>query len=134
MMWQLQVGVIMGLTAKQHRFIDEYLIDLNATQAAIRAGYSKKTAYSQGERLLRHAEVAATVEAGKAALAKLTLITAEEVIAGLRREAEYHGEGASHSARVSAWGHLAKIAGAAIERHQHTHQGGIRLVWERADA
>lgn len=34
----------MGLTAKQKRFCDEYLIDLNATQAAIRAGYSKKTA------------------------------------------------------------------------------------------
>ena len=33
------------LTAKQQRFCDEYLIDLNATQAAIRAGYSKKTAY-----------------------------------------------------------------------------------------
>lgn len=33
------------LTAKQQRFVDEYLIDLNATQAAIRAGYSRKTAY-----------------------------------------------------------------------------------------
>lgn len=32
------------LTAKQQRFVDEYLVDLNATQAAIRAGYSKKTA------------------------------------------------------------------------------------------
>lgn len=36
------------MTAKQRRFCDEYLIDLNATQAAIRAGYSKKTAYSIG--------------------------------------------------------------------------------------
>ncbi len=36
------------MTAKQKRFCDEYLIDLNATQAAIRAGYSKKTAYSIG--------------------------------------------------------------------------------------
>ncbi len=35
-----------GLTAKQQRFVEEYLIDLNATQAAIRAGYSSKTAYS----------------------------------------------------------------------------------------
>lgn len=37
------------LTAKQQRFIEEYLIDLNATQAAIRAGYSAKTAYSKGQ-------------------------------------------------------------------------------------
>ena len=47
----------MALTAKQQRFVDEYLIDLNATQAAIRARYSQKTAASQGERLLRNVEV-----------------------------------------------------------------------------
>ena len=41
------------MTAKQKRFCDEYLIDLNATQAAIRAGYSQKTAYSIGEENLR---------------------------------------------------------------------------------
>ncbi len=45
------------LTAKQQRFCDEYLIDLNATQAAIRAGYSAKTAYSIGQRLLKNVEV-----------------------------------------------------------------------------
>lgn len=41
-----------GWTPKQQRFIDEYLIDLNATQAAIRAGYSAKTANEQGAQLL----------------------------------------------------------------------------------
>lgn len=45
------------LSPKQQRFVDEYLIDLNATQAAIRAGYSEKTAYSQGQRLLNNVEV-----------------------------------------------------------------------------
>ena len=45
------------LTAKQQRFCDEYLIDLNATQAAIRAGYSKKTAYSIGEENLKKPEL-----------------------------------------------------------------------------
>jgi phage terminase small subunit len=44
------------LSVKQKRFCDEYLVDLNATQAAIRAGYSEKTAYSQGQRLLKHVE------------------------------------------------------------------------------
>lgn len=47
----------MALTAKQKRFCDEYLIDFNATQAAIRAGYSERTAYSQGQRLLKNVEV-----------------------------------------------------------------------------
>lgn len=45
------------MTEKQKKFADEYLIDCNATQAAIRAGYSKKTAYSAGQRLLKKVEV-----------------------------------------------------------------------------
>jgi len=49
------------MTPKQARFIAEYLIDLNATQAAIRAGYSPKTANEQGARLLANASVAAEV-------------------------------------------------------------------------
>lgn len=47
------------------RFVQEYLVDLNATQAAIRAGYSAKTASVQGIRLLRNAQIAAAVQAGK---------------------------------------------------------------------
>lgn len=46
----------MALNDKQKQFYKEYMIDTNATQAAIRAGYSKKTAYSQGQRLLKHVE------------------------------------------------------------------------------
>lgn len=49
------------LNEKQLRFIDEYLVDLNATQAAIRAGYSAKTAKQQGSRLLTHDDVQAAV-------------------------------------------------------------------------
>lgn len=50
------------MTAKQKRFCDEYLIDLNATQAAIRAGYSEKTAYSSGQRMLKNVEVKDYIE------------------------------------------------------------------------
>jgi phage terminase small subunit len=53
------------LTPKQERFVSEYLVDLNALQAAIRAGYSAKSAEVDGPRLLRNARVAAAVEAGK---------------------------------------------------------------------
>ena len=45
------------MNVRQKRFCDEYLIDCNATQAAIRAGYNKKTAYSQGQRMLKKAEL-----------------------------------------------------------------------------
>ncbi len=50
------------MTAKQRRFCDEYLFDLNATQAAIRAGYSKKTAYSIANENLTKPELKAYIE------------------------------------------------------------------------
>lgn len=48
----------MELTPKQHQFVTEYVKDFNATAAAIRSGYSEKTAYSQGSRLLSNAGIA----------------------------------------------------------------------------
>lgn len=53
---------IAGLTEKQARFCEEYLVDLNATQAAIRAGYNIKTARSQGSTLLTNPNVAAYIQ------------------------------------------------------------------------
>lgn len=74
-----------GLNPKQARFVDEYLIDLNATQAAIRAGYSVSTAEQQGPRLLGHVGVAAAIEAGKAKRAKRVEISAERVLTELAK-------------------------------------------------
>lgn len=74
-----------GLTPKQAEFVQQYLVDKNATQAAIRAGYSPKTAASQGERLLRNAEVRAAVAAGQADLAARVGFTAEMVLRERKR-------------------------------------------------
>lgn len=52
----------MALTAKQKMFVQEYLVDLNATQAAIRAGYSEKTACEQGARLLANVKVQRSIQ------------------------------------------------------------------------
>lgn len=65
---------------KQARFAQEYIIDMNATQAAIRAGYSERTAYSQGERLLKHAEVREEIARLRAKLSDKLEITAENVV------------------------------------------------------
>lgn len=73
------------LNPKQARFVAEYLVDMNATQAAIRAGYSKKTAGSQGFDLLRKPEIAAAVQAGQAKLAAKVEITQERVVAELAK-------------------------------------------------
>lgn len=75
----------MGLTPKQERFVQEYLVDLNATQAAIRAGYSKKTAKVQGCRLLTYAAVAKAIEAGRAVQAETAIVTREQVLRELKR-------------------------------------------------
>ena len=64
----------------QERFAQEYLVDLNATQAAIRAGYSPKTAASQGTRLLRKVNVIEIIDRLKAERAKRTEITADRVL------------------------------------------------------
>lgn len=50
------------LTTKQRLFVEAYLANPNATEAALKAGYSKKTAYSQGQRLLKNVEIAARLE------------------------------------------------------------------------
>lgn len=67
------------------RFAAEYLIDGNATQAAIRAGYSPRTAKVQGSRLLTYADVQAFIKAGSAKIATKLEITAERVIQELGR-------------------------------------------------
>jgi phage terminase small subunit len=69
-----------ALTGKRQRFAAEYLLDLNATEAAKRAGYSPKTAYSIGQRLLKDVEVAASVRAAQEARAERTQIKADEVL------------------------------------------------------
>lgn len=69
-----------GLTIKQQRFVSEYLLDSNATQAAIRAGYSPKTAEQQGCRLLRNAHVQAAVGTKTEKILNKLEVTAERVL------------------------------------------------------
>ena len=92
------------------------MVDLNATQAAIRAGYSERTAYSIGHENLRKPEIQKAIRGRQENLAKNLEITQQMVINGLYAEANFHGEGASHSARISAWGLLAKHLGMLIDR------------------
>lgn len=73
----------MALTPRQQAFVDEYLVDLNATQAAIRAGYSAATAEQQGSRLLRNAQVADAVQAGLQERAERTGASQDDVVRGL---------------------------------------------------
>lgn len=68
------------MNKQQKKFIDEYIKDLNATQAAIRAGYSEKTAYSQGQRLLKKVEIKSAIQKQVDSMHKKSIADAEEVM------------------------------------------------------
>lgn len=70
----------MALTELRERFCQEYIIDLNATQAAIRAGYSPKTAYSQGQSLLKKVEIQTRIQEIKEERSRRTGISQNDVL------------------------------------------------------
>lgn len=75
------------LTDKQQRFVDEYLIDLNATQAAIRAGYSVRTANEQGAQNLAKLSIQDAISRKMAARSRRTGVNAERVVLELAKVA-----------------------------------------------
>ena len=118
----------MALNPKQQRFITEYLKDLNATQAAIRAGYSEKTARAIGHRLLTKDDIKDAVQKAQDARSRRTELSADWVIHRLRKEATRTDEGASHGARVSALKLLGQHLGMFRDRVEVTGLGGDGAV------
>ena len=82
------------LNEKQQRFADEYLIDLNATRAAIRAGYSERTASAQAARLLKNVNISAYIREKMAEQREDTIASADEVMRYLT--AVIRGQSRSH--------------------------------------
>jgi phage terminase small subunit len=106
----------MVLTRKQQRFVEEYGVDFNATQAAIRAGYSPSTAYSIGSENLRKPEIKAALQAAQAAAITNIRITKDYLIGqanDIMLKAKANG---AWSAAKGANELLAKLTGHIIER------------------
>ncbi len=100
------------LTDKQRSFIEHYCSNgFNATQAAISAGYSKNTASQTGSENLGKPEIQLAVQEFMGKATKKALITTEDIVKRLIDEAEYIGEGASHSARIAALKTLTDFTG-----------------------
>ncbi|MCW5783529.1 MAG: terminase small subunit [Nitrospirales bacterium] len=74
-----------GMTNKQERFVQEYLIDFNATQAAIRAGYGQRSAYSIGQENLKKPEIQAAIQAKQATIQQRLAVEQEDVVRELIR-------------------------------------------------
>jgi phage terminase small subunit len=82
-------GLLMNkLTPKQERFCQEYIIDLNATQAAIRAGYSKNTANEIGAENLTKPSIVEHLQSLQKPIAEKALVDAEYVLRGLKNIAD----------------------------------------------
>jgi len=99
------------LTPKQAAFVREYLIDHNGTQAAIRAGYSAKTAKAMAAENLTKPDIAEKVRSATQVVAAKSETDAEWVRRRLKEEADDFSEFASHSARIRAIELIAKING-----------------------
>lgn len=99
------------MTPKQEAFVREYLIDLNATQAAIRAGYSQQTAEQQGHQLLKKTSVAEAVAQAQAERAEKCDIDALWVL----REAKSTYEAARQADKLSEAVSALKLVGTHID-------------------
>ena len=121
-----------NLTPKQQRFVEEYLIDLNATQAAIRAGYSEKTAKEIGSENLTKPNIAKAIQEAQESLSNKTQLTVDIVVQGLLKEAQDYAEGSTQSARVSAWAHLGKHLGMFKDKLEHDISDPLKELLQRA--
>lgn len=113
------------LTDRQKEFVRQYLVDLNATQAAIRAGYSVKTAYRQGADLLQKTSIREAIEKAQAKRARRVEVTQDYVLSNLVEIVERtmqrapvtdrRGEQVSDEEGRAVWQFDAKGANKALE-------------------
>lgn len=109
-----------ALTPKQAQFVSEYLKDHNAKQAAIRAGYSARTAEQQGCRLLRNAQVVKAVGKSQQRVAKKAEITVGSLAAEFEEARALAKKQGQASAMVAATTGKGKLSGLLVERHKHS--------------
>ena len=112
------------LTPKQERFVQEYLVDLNATAAAIRSGYKN---HNIGRQLITKNNVSSAIRAEQEKRAKRVNVTQDYVLERLQLEAERNEENSSHAARVSALNLLGKHLGMFADKMQVEHSGEMNL-------
>lgn len=124
-----------GLTPKQLRFVDEYLVDLNATQAAIRSGYSKRSAGSQAFDLLQKPEIIRALESKRKELAGTLGITRERILAEMAKLAFsdlrqlYREDGSLKHPHEWPEGAAGCVAGIeAVEEFEKNAQGKPELI------
>lgn len=112
---------------RKMRVAEEYLKDLNMTQAMVRAGYTWKNANANGYKMLRDEEFQRILKDAKKDLKDRMHLEVEQVIHGLLREANFEGEGATHAARVQAWTQLGRYLEMFTDKQELSGPGGEPL-------
>lgn len=123
----------MALSAKQKRFVAEYLIDLNATQAAIRAGYSRRTAKSIGSENLTKPDVAAAIAAAQGKVSEALELTAEKVLRDLEEVRTKAVTGGQFAPAVRAIELQGKHLGMFVERSENKTDLTLRNAVDRPE-
>ena len=121
------------LCPKRRLFVQEYLVDLNATQAAIRAGYAEGSASSTASRLMRDPRVSGAVDEALAERTNRIHLRQATVVAGLLAEASRDDPRSQHSARVKSWELLGRHLGMFTERIEVGGSLSIKTLMERLD-
>lgn len=122
----------MALTSKQKRFVQEYMVDLNATQAAVRAGYSRKTAGSIGQENLKKPAIQAELQVLMQERGEKTTISQEMVVKELQKIAFADASDVAvselkYSNKIRALELLGKHLGMYVEKVEHSGEAGIRI-------
>ncbi len=120
------------MSAKQQRFVEEYLVDHNATQAAIRAGYSPKTAYSIGHENLKKPEIAAAIAAGEARLRRKTEVSISSQTEDMRENRDLAIKNDQAAAAQQCSMGIAKLHGLLVDRSEVKTVGDMTLAETRA--
>jgi phage terminase small subunit len=122
------------LTPKQDRFILEYLIDLNATAAAIRAGYAERSAKRIGYEILQKPEVKRALAAARKKLAAKLELSAEKVLGDIARIAAKAERAKEFHAALKGHEMLGKHLKLFTEKHEHGGIGGGPVVLQITSA
>jgi phage terminase small subunit len=119
------------LTRKQALFVQEYLVDLNATQAAIKARYPKKTAGSVGSENLKKPEIQEAIEKAQQERAKRVNRTADDVLTDIRRIGRKAEEAGEFNPALKAAELEGKHLGMFTDKLDHSGEVVIRVKRDR---
>jgi phage terminase small subunit len=111
-------------TVKRERFVAEFLVDLNAARAALRAGYARSGAKVTGCRLLKDPLIAGAIAKAQAEIQARTAITQDWVIGKLRDNAEKATKAEQFGAVNGALQLIGKHIGMFVDRHELSGPGG----------